>query len=134
MCVQLIAQVVFAKKKELCTPIMEQFMGGHVKKEYLCLVDAFHEEPIGFSFIVDAPIQRHKVSFIREVGTSGEDSKPARTIFTILDKSLKDKMMLMLVAPLTGRTHQIRVHARECSVPIVGDDLYNWREYVYFQS
>lgn len=126
----MIAQVVFAKKKELCKPIMEQFMGGCVKKEYLCLVDGFHEEPVGFSFTVDAPIQRHKISFVREVGTLGEDSKPAQTVFTILDKSLKEKMMLLLAAPLTGRTHQIRVHAKERSVPIVGDDLYNRKEYV----
>lgn len=103
-------------------------MGGHVKKEYLCLVDGFNEEHIGSTFTVDAPIQRHKIPFKRQVGTSGKDSKPALTGFTILDKSEEKKMMLLHAAPLTGRTHQIRVHAKEHSVPIVGDDLYNPKE------
>lgn len=123
-------QVVLAKKKALCKPIMQQFMAGQVMKEYLCVVDGLREEPTGASFTVDAPIQRHAVSFVREVGTSGEDSKSAQTIYTVLDKSREKEMMLLHAAPQTGRTHQIRVHAKEKSLPIVGDDLYNEKEYV----
>lgn len=107
---------------------MEQFMTGQIEKGYLCVVDGLREEGIGTSFTVDAPIQRHAVSFVREVGTSGDDSKPAQTIYTIMDKSETKEMMLLHAAPQTGRTHQIRVHAKECSLSIVGDDLYNEKE------
>ena len=118
-----------AKKKKLCKPIMHQFMNGLVKKEYLCVVDGLREEPIGSSFWIDAPIQRHSlVQFVREVGDSQPDAKPSSTKYTILDKSEAKKMMLLHVVPETGRTHQIRVHASSRSIPIVGDDLYNPRE------
>lgn len=120
-----------AKKKELCTPIMRQFMAGEVKKEYLCIVDGICGRNVGESFTVDAPIQRHDtVRFLREVGASKEDSKPAQTLYTVLDKSWNKEMSLLRAAPQTGRTHQIRLHAKECSLPIVGDDLYNPKEYV----
>jgi len=118
-----------AKKKNLCKPIMEQFMSGSVEKEYLCVVDGLKDMEIGSSFIVDAPIQRNAVAFVREVGDSGDDSKPAQTKYTVFDKSEEKCMMLLHAAPQTGRTHQIRVHAKEVSLPIVGDDLYNPKEY-----
>ena len=105
-------------------------MAGRVEKEYLCVVDGYSPEARDTTFAIDAPIQRHTVSFVREVGSSGKDSKPAKTIYTILDKSSEKKMMLLRAAPHTGRTHQIRLHAKECSLPIVGDDLYNEKEYV----
>lgn len=128
---------MFAKKKELCEPIMKQFMAGQVEKQYLCVVDGLRDEDIGDSFVVDAPIQRvesHAVSFVREIGSSGKDSKPAQTLYTVLDKSLEKHMMLLCAAPQTGRTHQIRVHAREFALPIIGDDLYNAKEHNMYSS
>lgn len=109
---------------------MKQFEQGKVKKQYLCVVDGTWMEPLGHSRIVNAPIQRHEVSFVREVGATKDDSKPALTKFRILDKSPGSNMMLLQAAPRTGRTHQIRVHTSHSGVPIVGDDLYNPKEYV----
>lgn len=117
-----------AKKRDLCKPIMEQFMEGRVEKEYLCVVDGVRKADVGSSFTVDAPIQRHEVRFVREVGDSKSDSKPAQTLYTILGKSKENNMMLLRAAPQTGRTHQIRVHAAKVELPIVGDDLYNKTE------
>lgn len=110
---------------------MHQFMNGLVKKEYLCVVDGLCDGQIGSSFWIDAPIQRHPlVQFVRQIGDSQPDAKPSSTKYTILDKSEEKNMMLLHVVPETGRTHQIRVHASSWSIPIVGDDLYNPREYV----
>lgn len=121
---------MMAKRKELCRPIMDSFMNGEVDKKYLCVVDGYRDEELQGSFSVDAPIQRHEVKFMREVGDSNADSKPAETLYTIMDKSCDKRMMLLSAKPRTGRTHQIRLHAKKCSLPIVGDDLYNPREYV----
>lgn len=123
-------QVVLSKTKEVCQPMMEQFMRGLVKKEYLCVVDGCWSQQPGSSFVVDSPIQRAHIKYVREIGDSKEDSKPARTIYTILDKSESKQMMLLRAAPQTGRTHQIRVHAASKSLPIIGDDLYNPKEFV----
>lgn len=105
-------------------------MAGEVQKEYLCVVDGYTSEPRKTKFMVDAPIQRHGVSFAREIGSSRKDSKPAVTAYTILDKNSEKEMMLLHAAPETGRTHQIRLHAKKSCLPIVGDDLYNEKEYV----
>lgn len=48
--------------------------------------------------------------------------KPAETLFRVLD-SFEDTTLIE-ARPLTGRTHQIRVHLTESGFPIVGDDLY----------
>lgn len=110
---------------------MKQFEQGKVKKQYICVVDGMWTEPLDHLRVVNAPIQRHEVSFVREVGTSKDNSsKPALTEFRVLDKSPQSNMMLLQAAPKTGRTHQIRVHALHSGVPIVGDDLYNPKEYV----
>lgn len=122
-----------SKQKKVCSAIMRQFTEGTVKKEYLCIVDGFLECAPGFSFSVDAPIQRHEtVRFMRKTGTCEKDGKPAQTRYTILDKCRRKNMMLLRACPQTGRTHQIRVHASERNVPIVGDDLYNGIEYVNY--
>lgn len=126
--------VVMAKKKEVCTDIMHQFRFGQVQKSYLCVVDGTHDFDVGMSFTVNAPIQRRDISFIREVGSSQPDSKPAFTEFSVLDKARESNVMLLKASPKTGRTHQIRVHAYHCGLPIIGDDLYNPKEYVYLQA
>eukprot|EP00737_Agarophyton_chilense_P002539 gb/GEZJ01002897.1/.p1 GENE.gb/GEZJ01002897.1/~~gb/GEZJ01002897.1/.p1 ORF type:complete len:314 (-),score=33.39 gb/GEZJ01002897.1/:2198-3139(-) len=123
--------VIMAKEKQVCHPIMQQFMNGHVIKHYLCLVDGYQNQPKTTSFTVDAPIQRSGVSYIRQVGDSNPDAKPAKTVYTILDKSQTKQVMLLQATPHTGRTHQIRVHAASESLPIIGDNLYNAKEYVH---
>lgn len=123
-------QVVLAKKKHLCKPIMQQFRDGVVRKEYLCVVDGVRDSAVGCSFTINAPLQRHEIKFMREVGSNKTDSKEAITTYTILGKSSTASMMVLQASPHTGRTHQIRLHAQESGHPIVGDDLYNPTECV----
>ncbi|KAL6121509.1 hypothetical protein NUSPORA_01560 [Nucleospora cyclopteri] len=67
------------------------------------------EEPIG-------NIDNSKIMIIRE------DGKYAKTIFKKL--SYKDGFSLVLCQPITGRTHQIRVHLKHIGFPILHDILY----------
>ena len=70
--------------------------------------------------IIDAPIARMDKSIIRYVGHNG---KPAQTIFEPVCYT-PDGDTLANAYILTGRTHQIRVHAAHIGHPVVGDTLY----------
>ena len=51
-----------------------------------------------------------------------EEGKECETYFRVLQK--KEKFTLVEAMPLTGRTHQIRVHLAESGCPIMCDELY----------
>ena len=72
------------------------------------------------SGIIDAPIARRELpSLLRYVN---QDGKPSRTEFTVLERNT-DTAKLAL-RPITGRTHQLRVHCSHMGYPILGDPQY----------
>lgn len=54
------------------------------------------------------------------------EGKPAETIFRVL--AVRGSRALVEARPLTGRTHQIRLHLKAAGCPVVGDDLYGRRD------
>ena len=95
----------------------KQFMGREVKKIYIAIVDGIIEKSgsVDLPLILDInnrPYQ--KVDF--EVG------KPALTFYEPLCND--GKTTLVRLFPLTGRSHQLRVHLKEIGHPILGDHLY----------
>lgn len=89
-----------------------------MQKKYLLLTK---KPPFAEQYIVCEPIAR-KVGSIIEREVNRELGKPAQTIFKILAKY--HKYYLLEAQLLTGRTHQIRVHANFLGIPLLGDDLY----------
>ncbi|MFQ5671100.1 MAG: RluA family pseudouridine synthase [Acidobacteriota bacterium] len=94
-----------------------QFKNRQVKKEYLALVFGHPHPGSGW---IDAPIARHRIH--RNLMAVRDAGRPARTHYAIL-RSTADLCLLNL-RPLSGRTHQIRVHLSAMGHPIVGDPLY----------
>ena len=73
--------------------------------------------------IIETHIRRKEKSIIlREVCNETEDSKIAITSYKVLAK--KNGLSLVLATPITGRTHQLRVHFAHLGTQILGDDLY----------
>ena len=92
-----------------------------VKKTYHALVFG---TPPGVSGIIDAAIGRKPLpSLLREVR---EDGKPSRTEYRVLERC--DGYSRLELRPLTGRTHQLRVHCAYMGWPILGDPQYGSRE------
>ncbi len=71
--------------------------------------------------IWDAPIGRAKDP--RHRAALGKDAVPARTVYATTAISTAGQALLAL-SPITGRTHQIRVHAAHAGVPLLGDRTY----------
>jgi RluA family pseudouridine synthase len=117
--------VVFGKSREDASRLARQFEAHTVEKEYLVFV---HGAPPDDTFTVDASLGRDPASRVRKaVGVVPAGSgRPARTRFTTLARGAGHA--LLLARPLTGRLHQIRVHAKHAGFPVVGDKLYGLDE------
>ena len=89
----------------------------HVQKTYHALVFGGPTEEHG---TIDAPIARKPLpSLLREVR---EDGKPSTTEFAVLER--KGMLCKLALRPITGRTHQLRVHCAHMGYPILGDPQY----------
>ena len=70
--------------------------------------------------IIDLPIARKPLpSLLREVHPDG---KPSLTEFTVLER--RGQTCKLALRPITGRTHQLRVHCAHMGYPMVGDPQY----------
>lgn len=92
-------------------------LAASAEKCYYAVVEG--EMPRGDGAI-DAPIARRGDSIIGRCVR--EDGKPSRTRYTVLAAAAGHS--LVICRPLTGRTHQIRVHFAYIGHPLAGDDLY----------
>ena len=73
---------------------------------------------------IDAPIARKPLpSLLREVRPDG---KPSRTEYRVLDRG--EALCRLALTPVTGRTHQLRLHCAHMGFPIVGDPQYGSAE------
>ncbi|MBN1152413.1 MAG: RluA family pseudouridine synthase [Dehalococcoidia bacterium] len=99
--------------------LISQFKSSAVRKTYLALVIGATDD----QGIIEGPIGRHPVHRKRmAVVPSG---KPARTEFSVVERL--GQYTLVRAHPVTGRTHQIRVHFAYTSHPVAGDRVYGNR-------
>ena len=109
--------VIIAKNKISASVLSEQMLKGEIAKEYVALC---HGTPQITSGEIDAPIARKEGStIVREVNTAG---KYALTKYEVIESF--GEYSLIKANPITGRTHQIRVHLSHIGNPIYGDDMY----------
>ncbi len=96
-----------------------QLRDGDMDKRYVALLTG---RLGGSQHRVDAPLLKVERPTGEAVVRVSRDGKTAITIFTVLER-FKDAT-LVEAHLLTGRTHQIRVHAQHLGHPLVGDDKY----------
>ena len=113
--------VLLAKNAHVHAKLTALQEEGKIKKTYTALVYGGPERDSG---IIDAPIARRELpSLLRYVNQSG---KPSVTAFAVLERW--KKTCLLSLTPITGRTHQLRVHCSYMGFPILGDPQYGSEE------
>lgn len=118
--------LIIAKTQEMFEHLKEQFKKHEVQKIYNAFVyGKFKEENLEGT--IDRSIARSKNDFRKwtaERGRRGKERK-AMTEYKVLHNAANPESYSFLeLRPKTGRTHQIRVHLRSISKPIVCDSLY----------
>lgn len=116
--------LVVAKTKEVHQLLQQQFEQRTVKKRYCALLDGIPENKEGeiclplIADLNDRP--RQKVDFA--------NGKEAHTLYKVVEA--RGGQALVYLYPITGRTHQLRVHCAHqqgLNIPITGDELYGTR-------
>lgn len=116
--------ILLAKTKDVHQNLQSQFLTRRVKKRYVAILEGIIEGEEG---IIDLPLRGDMDDRPRQM-VCYEHGKRAQTHWKVLEK--RDNRTKIAFFPITGRTHQLRVHAAHplgLNTPIVGDDLYGTR-------
>ena len=113
--------VMIAKKRSMLKYLQDQLReAGKIQKTYLALVDGHWSKR---KTIVDAALfKRDAVGGERFVEVNARDGKASATRFALIQHY--EQCSLVEARPLTGRTHQIRVHALHAGHALIGDEKY----------
>lgn len=116
--------LLFSKSQGAMPALSRVFAERTVKKAYLAVTDGVPKwgewvcrEPLGPD---PAEHGKHRVDH-------GPEGKPAETAFRVLGS--REGRALVLAQPVTGRTHQIRLHLAHAGCPVAGDILYGRRDF-----
>jgi tRNA pseudouridine32 synthase/23S rRNA pseudouridine746 synthase len=116
--------LIFARGMAMQRSLSGLFERREIEKQYLAIVAGKLTEMTGE---IDLPLgadwehrPRQRVDF--------ERGKPAQTHFQVLSYDERHDTSRVALMPITGRTHQLRVHLLAIGHPILGDSLYGGRE------
>ncbi len=111
--------VIFAKTEESHRHLSLQFEMRFARKEYLALVQGPMPDASGSLTYAMSEDLRHPGRML-----ASPLGKSAQTDYTVLESFTKAGYDWLSLRPLTGRTHQIRVHLQAAGYPVVGDAVY----------
>lgn len=117
--------LIAAKKEEVYKRLQRQFIKREIKKRYVAVLEGELTEQEGW---IDLPLRVNLEDRPRQM-VCFEHGKAAKTQWKVVE--VKDGRTKVHFYPVTGRTHQLRVHAAHpmgLKTPIVGDDLYGTRD------
>ena len=112
--------VLIAKNILSAHLLSKQVMNREIEKIYYAVTENIPSEKEG---VIEAPIKRECESIIKRC--VAEDGKKAKTIYKVITEN--GNLALVMAEPVTGRTHQLRVHFSYIGCPLYGDRMYGSR-------
>lgn len=114
--------LLISKKRSTLKYLQEAFRQKTIQKEYLCL--ALGE--VKNLSLIDKPLLRYTLENGERRVKVAKEGKPSQTKIAVLTSFMLDgqRVSLIKASPLTGRTHQIRVHLASVGHALLGDDKY----------
>lgn len=111
--------LLVAKKRSALRALHEQLRDKTVQKDYLALVRGQWQAHVKQ---IQAPLLKNELASGERIVKVHSDGKPSETRFRIEERY--EAATLVKASPITGRTHQIRVHTQYAGHPIACDDKY----------
>ncbi len=112
--------LLIAKTPGSAASYSKRFSGRSARKVYWALIVGRPEVSEG---TIDAPLAKQPGTGGEKMHVDEEDGAPAKTRYRVVDRA-SDRASWVELEPLTGRTHQLRVHMAAIGHPIVGDGKY----------
>ena len=116
--------LLIAKKRSALRSLHEQLRLKQMQKDYLALVRGQWQS---HTKVVQAPLLKNILQSGERVVKVSSEGKPSETRFKVEERF--EFATLVKASPVTGRTHQIRVHTLHAGHPIAFDDRYGDRDF-----
>ena len=111
---------MFAKHRDAEVAVSKMFQARTVDKHYIALVQG----QLDAEGCVEVPLITDWENRPRQI-VHFELGKPAKTLYQALSYDTETDITRVLLTPITGRSHQLRVHMQYIGHPITGDKLYH---------
>lgn len=112
--------ILIAKRSVILRELHRQLREKHIDKRYLALVAGKWPKAVR---VVDAPLEKNVVQSGERMVRVSREGKRAITEFSVVERL--HGATLVEARPITGRTHQIRVHAQHAGFSLLGDKKYS---------
>jgi tRNA pseudouridine32 synthase / 23S rRNA pseudouridine746 synthase len=113
--------MVVALTQEATAQLNKQFHDGTVQKHYTAMLEGWVSADEG---VINAPIAKDNSQF-PQLKICQRTGKAATSQFKVLQRLTEPRRSLVQFTPLSGRTHQLRIHSLSIGHPILGCDLYH---------
>ena len=111
--------LLFARNKTIHSAMSKLFASRKMSKTYIAVVDGLVEQDKGE---INAPLMVDWLN--RPKQKVDAQGKPSCTIYQVLERNQTENTTRVQLTPITGRSHQLRVHMMSISHAILGDEFY----------